>query len=116
MGLPYYVCRVSITNTSKVYIDRYDTSHQDMGRLECRFKYSIHTKNSIQNLHELASTGELKGDQVRDLGEKLFDIIFDLAVYRKLYELYERSRQEGALLRFELDIDEESELNTLPVG
>jgi hypothetical protein len=43
---------------------------------------------------------------VEELGELLFNVLFDQGLRREFLDVYQKAQQENAVLRLELDVDE----------
>lgn len=80
------------------------------------FRYEGDRRDSILALHKRAVAGNLTGSEAGELGELLFDILFDERLRHDFFEFHEQTRKDKRILRVELDVDERAlpEIAALP--
>ena len=106
MDKRYYTYLIRITNRDSVTAEVRDPDNNSIAQPSGDFACKGETQTRIQKLHQFALDGELKGHEVKELGEKLFNALFDEGLRRDFFGFCERVRGEDALLRLELDVDE----------
>lgn len=113
----YYTYCIRIINRDRVLVEMRDAKHQDLGRPSGVFRYQ-EMLQQIKPLLKMASDNNLDNtDKVRELGEALFDVLFDNKLLYNFVEFYnEVVHHKKQLLRVELDIDEQQmpEVAALP--
>ena len=103
----YYTYRICLNNHQRIQIEKIDIQQQSQKLPPQDFFYQ-EKKEKIQELLEIANNNELNKRQVRQLGEILFDSLFDPVLRHDFLNFYSQVVQtEKQLLRIELDIDEE---------
>lgn len=105
MGRSYYTFRIRITNRHDVRVEVHYPDNRPSDEPSGKFRYQGGTQKRIKELHDLARNGELRSLEVKELGKKLFDAMFDEGLRRHFFELH-KEVGEDALLRLELDVDE----------
>ncbi len=108
MSRKYYTYRIHITNRDHVQAEVRDTEGSLLGEPSGKFSYRGDIESRIRALHESAGKGSLLDDEIEELGELLFTILLDEKLRHDFFIHYQKSREEGALLRIELDIDEQN--------
>ena len=110
MAKTYYTYRICIANHENVKIEKTDPERQSLGQPSGSFRYQEKiavaepileiARNNVENeLNDAAKT--------RELGEALFEILFDDVLRQDFVNFYYQVvQQEKQLLRVELDIDE----------
>lgn len=106
MNIDCYSYHIRITDRESVRVEKRDPDNNIIGEPSGRFDYTGETKVRIQNLHQAACSGELLESEVRELGERLFLVLFDETLRRDFFDLYQKVLDEEVLLRLELDVDE----------
>lgn len=102
-----YTYRICIANRNNVQVEIRDLDNNSCGRPSGQFNYRSKIRKRIQELHQAASEGKLTSSNVEELGEKLFDALFNEGLRRDFFGYYEKVwADEDALLRIELDVDE----------
>ncbi|OEU53183.1 MAG: hypothetical protein BA861_11575 [Desulfobacterales bacterium S3730MH5] len=102
----YYTYVIHITNRDSVRVEARDPDNNLIGQPSGAFACKGETQTRIQKLHQFALDGELKGHGVKELGEKLFNALFDEGLRHNFFGFYKRVCDEDAFLRIELDVDE----------
>jgi hypothetical protein len=107
MDKNYSIFRIRIANYSQVQVETWDAQHQDSGKPLGVFRYQ-EKQEEIATLLQCVKDGSLKtSTQARDLGEILFDTLFDSQLSHEFVNFYYEVVQKGKqLLRVELDVDE----------
>jgi hypothetical protein len=115
MNQSYYTYRIRVTNLSAIRAERYGPNYEDLGEISGFFDYEGH-KERIRELHKLGYEGNLKSDEVEDLGECLFRALLDERIRLDFFQILNKARSVNSLLRIEIDLDEGSfpELAALP--
>jgi hypothetical protein len=104
---PYYVYRISVTNRQNVRVTIFDPAGKEQDSVPFgKFNYPRKRAERINELQDLAIAGELKGNDVYELGESLFNSLFDNSCQLLMAQYEKKALEEGALFRIELDIDE----------
>ncbi len=106
MTQDYYTYRIRITNREEVKAEKRDPDDHNKGEPSGRLTYDESCQAQVQELHQAAQAGQIDGLQIKTLGEKLFDALFDEKLRHDFFGLCEDARQEEALVRVELDVDE----------
>lgn len=101
----YYIYRIHLSNLSRTNVQILDANNELIAEPKGRLRYKSKAK-SIENLQKSALEGRLTGDEVKTLGETLFDVLFDPVLRRNLLDWYEKSKNEKAVLCIELEIDD----------
>jgi len=101
-----YTYRVRIRNRNNVQVEKRDTSDKLLGEPTGKFSCKGKKKSRMQSLHEMAIQNNLTEDGVKELGETLFNAMFDKGLRQDFFRLYEKVIQQKAILRLELDVDE----------
>ncbi|AFZ61268.1 CHAT domain-containing protein [Anabaena cylindrica FACHB-243] len=116
MSKKYFTYRICVNNEQRVQIEKYDTECQSLGRPQGNFCYP-QKREEIEQLLVIAHNNQLDRQQPRQIGEALFDSLFDPVLRQDFINFYVKAvQQETQLLRIELDIDEEEipEIAALP--
>ena len=117
MPKTYFTYRITIANRERVQVEKWNSLHQPLGDPSGVFRY-LDKLNELAPLLTRASNNELNSsNDVRRLGETLFDILFDDGLCRDFVGFYEQVvHQDTQLLRIELVIDEQGmpEVAALP--
>jgi len=101
----HYIYRIHLSNLSRTNVQILDLSNKLIAEPKGRFRYRSKAK-SLEKLQKSALEGRLRGDEVKTLGETLFDALFDSVLRRNLLDWYEKSKNEKAVLCIELEIDD----------
>ena len=107
MSKTYYTYRIRVANDERVQVEKWNTQHQDLGQPSGIFRYRENLEK-LTPLLQLARENTLNDSgKARQLGETLFDILFDDRLLIDFVTFYNKVvQQEKQLLRVELDIDE----------
>ncbi len=105
MNASYYTFRIRIRDKKHVEGEARDPKRGLRGESYGDFKYTASVAKKLQEPLAKASEGELTGPDIVELGDQLFNILFEGDVRNDFFKCYEDARQENALLRVELDID-----------
>jgi formylglycine-generating enzyme required for sulfatase activity len=104
---PYYVYRINVTNRQNVRVTIFGPDGQEQNSVPFgRFTFPRKRAARVQELQALAIEGKLEGSGVHELGETLFEVLFDNSCQLLLAQYEKKAMGEGALFRIELDIDE----------
>ena len=107
MSNSYYIYRIRLNNNHHVEIEKYDDAKKSLGRPSGDFCYQ-EKQQEIQRLLEVASNHKLSAEETCQLGEALFNSLFDSTLGQDFINFYFQVVQEKEQkLRIELDIDEE---------
>lgn len=108
MSDAYYTYRIQIANRDRVQVNKVNPQRQNLGQPSGAFGYKDALKEQIDAYIVQAKAKELRQDeQVKGLGEALFNALFDPVLRQDFVSLYNQAvHQENKLLRIELDIDE----------
>ena len=107
MSNSYYIYRIHLKNHHHVEIEKYDERKKSLGRPSGKFCYQ-EKQQEIQGLLEAASNSQLTAEETCQLGEALFDSLFDSQLGQDFINFYFQFVQEKEQkLRIELDIDEQ---------
>ncbi|RPJ56533.1 MAG: CHAT domain-containing protein, partial [Dehalococcoidia bacterium] len=115
-GAEYYTYRVRVASLTQVQVEKRNDQNELLNEPDGKFQYKKY-RAKIQPLVAAARTGKLVGKQVRELGEALFNSLFDGKLSQDFVGLYNQVvHDEKKLLRIELDIDEQTlpEVAALP--
>ena len=108
MPKTYHTYRIQVANYDRVQVEKWNSQHQPLGEPAgaCRYGDKL---TELTPLLTKAEDGSLQSsDEVRQLGETLFDILFDDVLCRDFVSFYEQVvHQDRQLLRIELAIDEQ---------
>ncbi|ABG51366.1 hypothetical protein Tery_2132 [Trichodesmium erythraeum IMS101] len=106
MSNSYYIYRIHLKNHHNVEIERYNHKKKLPGSSSGKFCYQEKEKE-IQKLLEVAINNELNAEQTSQLGEALFNSLFDSRLCQDFINFYfEVVQKKKQKLRIELDIDE----------
>ena len=106
MSNSYYIYRIHLKNHHNVEIERYNHKKKLPGSPSGKFCYQEKEKE-IQKLLEVAINNELNAEQTSQLGEALFNSLFDSRLCQDFINFYfEVVQKKKQKLRIELDIDE----------
>lgn len=105
MSQSYYTWRIRISSRDHVQAEIYDPNNDLIAEPFGKLDFNSQTEARIQELCQIAHEGRLM-DLAGELGDRLFDALFDAGLRRDLFNLYRQARRERALLRLELDVDE----------
>ncbi len=105
-----YTYRIQITNRDRVQANKVNPQKQNLGQPSGAFGYKDALKEQIDAFVAQAQAKEMnQDDQVKGLGEALFNALFDPVLRQDFVGLYNQAvHTEDALLRIELDIDEQA--------
>ena len=107
MSKKYYTYRICLNDFRVVKIERYDPQNQSLGIASGVFSYQEKWQE-IQRLLEIAINYELSEEQTCQLGEALFNSLFDSRLCQNFLDFYYKFvQEEEQFLRIELDIDEQ---------
>ena len=107
MSNSYYIYRIHLKNHHNVEIEKYDERKKSLARPSGKFCYQ-EKQQEIQGLLEVASNSQLTAEKTCQLGEALFDSLFDSKLGQNFIDFYFQVVQEKEQkLRIELDIDEQ---------
>jgi hypothetical protein len=107
MSNSYSIYRIHLKNHHNVEIEKYDERKKSLGRPSGKFCYQ-EKQQEIQVLLEAASNSQLTAEETCQLGEALFDSLFDSQLGQNFIDFYFQFVQEKEQkLRIELDIDEQ---------
>jgi formylglycine-generating enzyme required for sulfatase activity len=108
MPKTYCTYRITIANHERVQVEKWNSLHQPLGDPSGAFRY-LEKLNELAPLLTRASNNELNSsNEVKCLGEILFDILFDDGLCRDFVGFYQQVvHQNRQLLRIELVIDEQ---------
>jgi formylglycine-generating enzyme required for sulfatase activity len=113
----YYTFRIRLANHELVRVEKWDERHQSKGEPSRPFRYKEKLEQ-INTLLQPVLTNELNNSQqVRKLGEALFEAIFDDVLRQEFLNFYQEAvRDKKQLLRIEIDVDEQTmpEVAALP--
>ncbi len=98
--------RIRITNLTHVQVEKFDPDHQLLGEPQGTFRFDEDKQKRILALHNQAISGKLTGSEAANLGELLFEALFDDRLRYDFFSFYEQSRNDGRILRIELDVDQ----------
>ena len=103
-----YIVRLRVENLQEVSAEISDPAGQPVGgTLTGPLLYSTESAQVIRALHEKAIKGLLSSDEeVEALGEVLFNVLLNERLRFSFFDIHEKARKEGALLRLELDVNE----------
>lgn len=107
MTQPYYTYRIHITHEDTVRIEKLDGDNNDRDQPSGAFKYGDKRKRRIQELHLAAHENKLTVLELQELGEELFEALFDGGLQRDFFNFHKEARRNQAFLRIELDVDEQ---------
>ena len=104
----YYTYRIQIANLDRVQANKINPQKQNLGQPSGVFGYKDALKDQIDAYVAQAQTQEMRDDeQVKALGEALFNALFDPVLRQDFVSLYNQAvHTEDKLLRIELDVDE----------
>ena len=107
MSNSYSIYRIHLKNHHHVEIEKYDERKKSLARPSGKFCYQ-EKQQEIQVLLEAASNSKLTAEETCQLGEALFDSLFDSKLGQDFINFYFQFVQEKEQkLRIELDIDEQ---------
>lgn len=116
-----YTYRLVIADGDSVQAQVRGPQNQDLGQPRGQLGLTAARRARIGALSQKASSGKdkraLAEDEIRELGETLFAILFDATLQVSFFGWYQKAVvEEDAMLRLELDIDEQKlpELAALP--
>lgn len=104
----YYTYRIRVTNESLVHVEKRDPTGLTLGEPTGKLHYNQTGRAGLDALLQAAHIGALNdASQTRQLGETLFNMMFDPILRQDFVNLYDQVvHKEDKLLRIELDIDE----------
>ena len=110
MSDAYYTYRIQIANQDRVQATKTNPQKQNLGQPSGLFGYKDALKEKIDTYVAQAKAQELgQDDEVKALGEALFNALFDPVLRQDFVSLYNQAvHTESKLLRIELDIDEQA--------
>jgi hypothetical protein len=103
----YYTYRIRVANEKWVQVEKWSPQRQELGQPYGVFRYTEKLAE-LTPLWQLSCENSLNDSgKARQLGEVLFEILFDDALRQDFVNFYHQVvQQEQELLRVELDIDE----------
>jgi hypothetical protein len=106
----YYTYRIRLANRDRVQVEKLNPQKQSVGQPGGAFGYKNGRKTEIDQWLTQAKTNQLNDSQtVRELGEALFEALFEPALRQDFIGFYDQVvHKENKLLRVELDIDEQA--------
>jgi hypothetical protein len=107
MTQKYYNIRIRIANADNVQLEIYDTNHNLQGEPGGSFTFKDKNRTRIIELQEITREGRVSQHEVEELGELLFNVLFDEGLRRDFLDVYQKAQNENAVLRLELDVDEQ---------
>ncbi len=113
----YYTYRVRVANPERVQVEKRNLQGDSLGEPNGAFGYKGPLRHKIDDLVRAAQSGALRGSRIKELGEALFQALFDDGLCHDFVAFYEQVvHVEDKLLRVELDIDEQElpEVAALP--
>jgi hypothetical protein len=106
--MSYYTYRIRIVDAQQVQVEKRDEQGKLLQEPNGRLKYEEH-RQQLDDLCTAAFKNELEGTAVVELGELLFSTLFDDKLRQNFVDFYNSVvRNEGKLLRIELDVNEHS--------
>ncbi|MCP4379041.1 MAG: NB-ARC domain protein (modular protein), partial [bacterium] len=116
MTRTYYTYRLRITSPDRVQAEIRDAANTVLGEPSGTLTYSETVRARLQEFHHKAGQGMLLDAEVEQFGEALFATLFDEGLRHDFFTRYRTAREEKALLRIELDVDEDQlpEVAALP--
>ncbi len=103
----YYTYRIQILAGNQVRATIHDPNNTLLEEPQGSFSYKGALKKQVDTLHQLALAGQLQDGQPRELGQALFNVLFDDMLRYNFVKLYhDKIRNTDMLLRIELDINE----------
>lgn len=104
----YYTYRLRLNTDNIVRVEKRSPTSAVLGEPAGQFRYNGELKRLIDNLSQKAYENQLKSDeQSKQLGEALFDTLFDDVLRNDFVTLYNQVvHHEHKMLRLELDINE----------
>ncbi|MGC1195589.1 MAG: CHAT domain-containing protein, partial [Geitlerinemataceae cyanobacterium] len=107
MTKTYYTYRIRVFDRDRVHVEKWDSQRQDLGQPSGVFRYQEKLEE-LTPLLNIARENRLNDSgKTRELGEALFDTLFDEGLRHDFVNFYnEVVQQKKQLLRVELDIDE----------
>ncbi len=117
MAKTYYTFRIRLANNELVRVEKWDNRHQSRGEPSRPFRYQEKLKQITTWLQPVLTNKLNTSQQARQLGEALFEAIFDDVLRQEFVNFYQEAvRDKKQLLRIELDIDEQTipEVAALP--
>ena len=102
----YYTYRIQVTNRQQVQVRKLDSAQNIQGEPSGNFQKD--KLDEINSLLKVISEGTFtNAKQSRQLGECLFNMLFDSTLRQDFFNTYQQvTRQDRELLRVELDINE----------
>lgn len=105
MNMIYYTYRIVITNRNKVKAISYDSEGNPLGEPDGEFRLR---DEALQYILKATQREVDNFDcNIKELGSKLFGVLFDEKLRHDFFNVYRQSRNKGAMLRVELDVDEQ---------
>lgn len=106
-----YSYRVSITDTTHTRIEKKAPDGSELGKRQGELRFTGEAQSRLIELQQMALDGRLEtaddADVVRELGELLFNGLFDDRLSEDFFSFYyNQVRKDDALLRFEISVDE----------
>lgn len=116
MTIPIYTYRVVLTNLERVRAFKFTPASSGNSGGQGNLGLDETARASLKELTQASFDNKATEAQVRELGEKLFDVVFDQALAIDFLNFYNQVRADSGLIRFILDIDEQilPELQALP--
>lgn len=122
MLLETYVYRIRVDPTDDVLASLFDPHGMSRGTTaKGRFLWNEATQTyddiglkRIMELHEAIRNGNISAEGMEELGEQLFQALFNKEVYHNFYNHYNECIQKRQLLRVELDVNEYDKIASWP--
>jgi hypothetical protein len=108
--------RIKIANSTMVQVEKWDCNHVSQGQPSGKLRYE-EKKNDLVPLLEAQRNYENNSQAAKELGEMLFEVLFDDTLRNDFVLFYnDVVQKQKQILRIELDIDEQSmpEIAALP--
>ncbi|MCP4398396.1 MAG: CHAT domain-containing protein, partial [bacterium] len=116
MPYSYHTYRIRIANRTHVRVEALDSRKDAVDEPQGRLSFDEKTQARLSELQRAAVENRLSGQEVEEFGELLFAVLFDDALRHDFFTRYRIARDEGALFRIALDVDERElpEIAALP--
>jgi hypothetical protein len=108
--------RIRVANLTTVQVEKWDANHSSQGQPSGKLRYE-EKKNDLVPLLEAQRNYENNSQAAKELGEMLFEVLFDDTLRNDFVLFYnDVVQKQKQILRIELDIDEQSlpEIAALP--
>ncbi len=103
-----YTYRINLKSlNTDVSVEKWDSKNNDIGQPSGRFDYNKTRQKALERLTKKSFRGNITSDEIRELGEHLFNSVFDSELRNDFLNFYDQVVfKEQNLLRIELDINE----------